>query len=290
MVRHDRGFQIFAHCVMLFLCFLALFPFALLIISSLTDEVSLIQHGYSLFPQKWSLDAYEYMFVKSDRIVRAYAITLFITAVGTVCNLTLTTLMAYPLSRRDLPYRKPLSFVVYFTMLFNGGVVPSYIMWTQFFHIKNSYLALLLPNLLMGAFYIMIMRNYFANNIPDAVIEAGRIDGASELRVLVQIVLPMSLPVMATVGLLVGLRYWNDWQNGLYYITNTNYFSIQVLLNRMLRDTQEMSNFISGSMETLPSTSLKMAIAVAGSLPVLAIYPFFQRFFIRGIALGAVKG
>ena len=197
--------------------------------------------------------------------------------------------MAYPLSRRDLPHRNKIGFFVYFTMLFNGGVVPSYIMWTQVFHIKNTYLALIIPNLMMSAFYIMMMRTYFAN-IPDAVVEAARIDGAGELRTLIQVVLPMSLPIIASLTLLVGLKYWNDWINGLYYITKPEYFSIQVLLNRMLKDSQAMMEFTADPDQILPSTSYKMAIAVAGALPVLAVYPFFQRYFVKGIAIGAVKG
>lgn len=290
MVKKDRGFQICANIFMLLLCACCIVPFLLLIISSLTDENTLVRNGYSFFPEQWSLYAYEYMFLRSRSIIRGYLITIGVTLVGTVCNLTLTTLMAYPLSRRDLPHRNKIGFFVYFTMLFNGGVVPSYIMWTQVFHIKNTYLALIIPNLMMSAFYIMMMRTYFAANIPDAVVEAARIDGAGELRTLIQVVLPMSLPIIASLTLLVGLKYWNDWINGLYYITKPEYFSIQVLLNRMLKDSQAMMEFTANPDQIFPSTSYKMAIAVAGALPVLAVYPFFQRYFVKGIAIGAVKG
>lgn len=290
MVKKDRIFQTAANVFMILLCACCVLPFLLLIVSSLTDENTLIRNGYSFFPEKWSLYAYKYMFTRSGSIIRGYAITVGVTVIGTVCNLMLTVLMAWPLSRKDLPHRNKLGFFVYFTMLFNGGVVPAYIMWTQVFHIKNTYLALILPNLLMSAFYIMMTRTYFSSNIPDAVVEAARIDGAGEFRILTQVVLPMSRPIMATLTLLVGLKYWNDWVNGLYYVTKPEYYSVQVLLNRMLKDAQAMMEFSADPTAVLPSTSYKMAIAVAGALPVLAIYPFFQRYFVKGIAIGAVKG
>ena len=228
--------------------------------------------------------------------MRGYILSAIVTVVGTVLNLTLTTLFAYPLSRRDLPGRGVLAFFLFFTMLFNGGLVPSYIMWTQMFHIKNTIAALLFPNLMMGAFYVIMMRTYFTTNIPDAVIEAARIDGAGELRILLRVVMPMSVPIIVTLALLVGLGYWNDWLNGLYYINEDRLYSIQVLLNKMLMDVQFlMSNTsaaqsLQGQDFTLPSTGIKMAVAVMGALPVLVIYPFFQKYFVKGIIIGAVKG
>ena len=182
-------------------------------------------------------------------------------------------------------------------MLFNGGLVPSYIMWTQTFHIKNTLAALLFPSLMMNAFYVIMMRTYFPTNIPDAVIEAARIDGAGELRILSQVVMPMSIPIIATLALLAGLAYWNDWLNGLYYISDDRLFSIQVLLNRMLLDVQFlMSNSDAAkSLQqneefVLPSTGIRMAVAVMGALPILVVYPFFQKYFVKGIVVGAVKG
>ena len=211
-----------------------------------------------------------------------------------MANLTLTTLFAYPLSRKDLPGKAFFSFVIFFTMLFNGGLVPSYMMWTGIFHIKNTIWALIIPNLLMGAFYVIMMRTYFTTNIPDAVIEAARIDGAGEWRILAKIVLPMSTPIIATLALLVGLGYWNDWLNGLYYINNDKLYSIQVLLNKMLLDVQYLMSGASGGALTQnitrPATGIKMAVAVMGALPILVVYPFFQKYFVKGIVIGAVKG
>ncbi len=293
MVEKGHKFQIAAHILMIILSVLCLFPFILLIMSSVTDEQALIRDGYSIFPSMFSLDAYKYIFRNAATIFRAYGTTIMVTVIGTVANLVLTTLLAYPLSRKDLPHRNVWSFIVFFTMLFNGGLVPSYIMWTQYFHIKNTYAALIVPSLMMGAFYVIMMRTNLSQNIPEEVLEAARIDGAGEWKILIKVVLPMSMPIIATLMLLVGLAYWNDWMNGLYYLTKTKYYTIQVLLNAMLQDLQTLLTSSIGSnvdVSSMPSTSIKMAIAVVGAVPVLCIYPFFQKYFVKGITIGAVKG
>ncbi|MBB5266046.1 putative aldouronate transport system permease protein [Catenibacillus scindens] len=293
MVEKSRKTQIIFHFIMIILCIFCLFPFLLLIVSSFTDEHVLIQEGYSIIPRAFSVAAYEYIFANSATIFRAYGTTIGVTVVGTVLNIALTILFAYPLSRRDLPHRNIWSFIVFFTMLFNGGLVPSYIMWTQYFHIRNTYAALIVPSLMMGAFYVIMMRTNLAQNIPEEVLEAARIDGASEWQILFKVVMPMALPIIATLMLLVGMAYWNDWMNGLYYLTQKKYYTIQVLLNNMLQDLQVLlsSSFSANvDMSSMPSTSIKMAIAVVGALPVLCIYPFFQRYFVKGITIGAVKG
>lgn len=294
MVDNNKVFRIFTHVIMVSLCILCVLPFMILISSSITSEITLVREGYSLLPKDISWASYKYLLVGSDDIIRGYLITIGVTIIGTSINLIITTLLAYPLSRRELHHRNLFSFIIFFTMLFNGGLVPSYIMWSRFFHINNTYLALILPNLLMSAFYVIMMRTYFQTNIPEAVIEASRIDGAGEFTTLLRVVLPMSKPIIATMVLLVGLHYWNDWTNGLYYINKDKYYSIQVLLNRMLQDVQFlMSSAAADSAELakdIPSVSLKMAVAVMGVLPVLCIYPFFQKYFVKGIVVGAVKG
>lgn len=207
MVENGKGFQIFAHILLSFLIICAIAPFILLIMSSFTEEQTLITNGYSFFPAKFSTYAYEYLFTKSAAVVRGYGISFLVTLIGTICNLLFTTLYAYPLSRKELPGRNIFAFYLFFTMLFSGGLVPSYLMWTQSFHIRNTIFALLIPNLLMSAFNVIMMRTYFSANIPDAVIEAARVDGANEFKILFGIVLPMALPIIATIGLLVGLAY-----------------------------------------------------------------------------------
>lgn len=294
MVERKKGFQLAANLVMIILSIICVVPFILLVMSSVTAEESLLKNGYSFFPAKFSFDAYKTLLVDSGSIVRGYVISVFVTVIGTVSNLVLTTLFAYPLSRKELPGRAFFSFAIFFTMLFNGGLVPSYMMWTGVFEIKNTLASLIIPNLMMGAFYVIMMRTYFTTNIPDAVIEAARIDGAGELKILIRIVVPMSVPIIATLALLVGLGYWNDWLNGLYYINDDSLYSIQVLLNKMLLDVQYlMSGAAGGAMTqniTLPATGIKMAVAVMGALPILIVYPFFQKYFVKGIVIGAVKG
>lgn len=206
-----------------------------------------------------------------------------------------TTTLAYPMSRKNFKFSKILTFLVFFTMLFNGGVVPSYMMWSQFFHLKNTIWALILPNYLITAFNIMLVKNYYQNSIPDALIEAAEIDGASELTIFWKIVFPLSTPVIATISLFTALKYWNDWVNALYYITKPQLYGIQNLLLRIMDNIQFLKSGGAGeiagaAMVDLPGTSVRMAMAVVGILPIILIYPFVQKYFIKGVVVGAVKG
>ena len=270
-------------------------PFLLLVSSSFTDEQILTQYGYNFLPKKFSLDSYIYLFKSSDKIFRAYGITIFVTVFGTIISLLVTTLFAYPLYRKEFPLRKALSFIVFFTMLFNGGLVPTYLMWTQTFHIKDTIWALIIPGHIMNAFYVIMIRSYITSNIPDELIEAARIDGATEISCLKNIILPLAKPIMATMALMIGLSYWNDWVNCLYYVTDQQLFSIQAVLNTIITNIQYLqsnANLVGDSsvFASLPSVSIRMAIAVVGVVPVLVIYPFFQKYFVKGIVVGGVKG
>lgn len=292
MVKNDKGFQCIVNAFMILLCLICILPFILLISSSLSADSSLVRYGYSFIPKALDLTAYRYLIFGSESIVRGYTISIVVTVAGTLSSLTLTTLFAYPLSRKNLPGRNAFAFFIFFTMLFNGGLVPTYIMWTQMFHIKNTIWALIIPGLLLNAFNVIMMRAYLTTNIPEEVIEASHADGAGEVITLIKIILPMSKPILATLALLIGLSYWNDWLNGLYYLNNDKLYSIQVLLNKMLQNVEMIKNAATSGAATmkLPSTSIRMAIAVVGALPVLIIYPFFQRYFVKGIVVGAVKG
>ncbi|MFF2910583.1 carbohydrate ABC transporter permease [Paenibacillus sp. NPDC057934] len=270
-------------------------PFVLLLTSSITDEQAIYQHGYSFFPEKISFAAYEYLLNDASGILHAYGITIFITVVGTACGLVLTALLAYPLSRPNLPFRNLWSFFVFFTMLFNGGLVPTYLVYTQLLDMKNTIWALIVPGLLMNAFYVMLMRTFFVTSIPEPVIESAKIDGAGELGTFIRIVLPLSLPILATVGLFQSINYWNDWFNGMIYVTDSSLFSLQNLLNRILLDIQFLasSNFGSSQADVssnAPMETVRMAMAVIGVIPIVVAYPFFQRFFVKGLTVGAVKG
>ena len=267
-LRERTVYQILAHVIMITLCILVLLPFMVLLMSSFTDETTAIVNGYSLFPEKFSLEAYKYIINRFD-------------VIG----------MAYGLSQPKLPGRSFLMFLVVFTMLFNGGLIPTYYTYTQIFNIKNTYLAYIVQNLLMSAFNVILMKNYYTNNIPASLLESARIDGCGEFRIFVKIVFPLSLPITATVGLMTSIAYWNDWANALYYMSDSKMASIQQVLRVMTANV----SFLASNSETIqsgraiPGTTVRMAIAVVAVVPILAAYPFFQKYFVKGITIGAVK-
>lgn len=291
----SKIFNRVATVILTILVIIALLPIVLIVIASFTEESVLVRDGYTYWPDQFSLDAYYYMVKQGAKILRAYGVSFFVTIVGTAFSVIITAMLAYPMSRKSFRYRNILSFFVFFTMLFNGGIVSSYIMWTRIFEIKNTIWALIIPNYLVSAFNVMLVKNYYANNIPDSLIEAAKIDGAGELRIFGKIVLPLSVPSIATISLFTGLCYWNDWINGLYYVTDEKLYSIQLLLMKIMNNIQALrSNSNAALLGTgavdLPSTSVRMAMAVIGILPVLLIYPFVQKYLVRGVVVGAVKG
>lgn len=287
--------SVLVNVVLMLLALTCILPLLLLVTSSFATETSLMENGYSFWPSQWGLDAYQYLWHSRGQILTAYKMTVLSTLCGTVLNVSITALLAYPLSRPHLVGRNVFSFLVFFTLLFNGGMIPSYMMWTQTFHIKDTFWALILPNLLMNGFGVIVMRTYFVANIPNEIIEAARIDGAGELRTLLEIVLPLSKPILATIALMSGLAYWNDWMNGLYYLVKrTDLYTIQNLLNRLIASADFISNNAANSALTagitIPSVGIRMAIAVIALLPVMLIYPFLQKGFVKGIVIGGVKG
>lgn len=267
-------------------------PFLVMVSASITGESHLILNGYSLFPRAISFDAYKYLWMQGENITRSYGITVIVTAIGTSVSIIITCLLAYPLSMNQLPGRKVIMFLVVFAMLFNGGLVPTYIMYTQYFHLKNTIAALIVPGLLMRVFNVLLVRSYFISSVPAELIEAGRVDGCGEYGIFLRIVIPVSTPIIATIGLLTGLAYWNDWYNGLIFLTNERLYSLQVLLNAILSNVQYLAQNEVGARLTmaLPATAVRMAIAAIAVIPVLVIYPFFQKYFVRSITMGAVKG
>jgi putative aldouronate transport system permease protein len=288
-------FRFFSTLALAVFSIFALLPIILIIIASVSDEKVLISSGYTFFPSKLSLDSYYYMVKQSAMILHAYGITVLVTIVGTLTSVLITTMLAYPMSRQDFRYRNILAFFVFFTMLFNGGIVASYIMWSRFFDIKNTIWALILPNYLVLAFNVFLVRNYFTNGIPVALIEAAQIDGAGEFTIFYKIMVPLAIPVVATVSLFTSLIYWNDWVNGLYYLTDPSFFGIQNLLIRIMNNIQFLKISTNLAMLgtqkiDLPGSSVRMAMAVIGILPMMIIFPFVQKYFIKGVVLGAVKG
>lgn len=291
----SKGLERTALIVMIVLSLFCIIPLLLVVTSSFTSEKALYAYGYSLFPSEFSVDAYRYLLASKDRLLRAYLISFVVTLIGTITSVSITTLLAYPLSKRDLPGRNFISFMIFFTMLFNGGLIPTYLVYSQTFHIKDTLWALIVPNLLMNGFSVILVRTYLTTNIPLDILDAAEIDGASQLRIFISIVLPMSLPILATVGFMTGLAYWNDWQNGLYYLVRRiDLFTIQNLLNRIQSSADALKNSTANDMFAqgmdIPSVGARMAISVFAILPMLILYPFFQKGFIKGITIGGVKG
>ncbi|WP_312855532.1 carbohydrate ABC transporter permease [Litoribacterium kuwaitense] len=273
--------------------FMCVFPFAFVIIISFTDEQTLAQNGYSIFPEKWSLAAYEYIIQSGDQLVQSYGVTILVTVVGTLISLFLISTFSYAISRRDFKYRNFFSFLAFFTMLFNGGLVPTYIVISQFLGLKNSIWALIFP-LAINAFYVLVMRTFYRTTVPEEMIESGKIDGAGEFRIFFQLVLPISLPGLATVGLFSTLAYWNDWFNALLYIDDPSLVPLQSMLMRIetsmqfIASNSQLSSSV-GLLSSLPQDTARMAMVVLATGPIVLAYPFFQRYFVQGLTVGSVK-
>lgn len=290
--RSDTSFRFIAHLVLILLCITTIVPFLIMISSSVSSENDVVANGYPIFPRTLDFAAYRYIFSSSAQLISAYGVTLLVTVIGTIASLSITMSFAFALSQDKMPGARLMMLLVVITMLFNGGLVPTYYVYTQIFHLKDRLLALIVPGLLMNAFNLILVRNYFKNSIPPALMEAARIDGCSKFGGFIRIVLPLSKPIIATIGLMTALSYWNDWGNGLYYITSTKYQSIQQVLRLMINNSSMMQQMgLNTGVETnnIPLNTVRMAIAVVAVFPVMIAYPFFQNYFVKGITIGAVK-
>ena len=293
MIYKNKVFNIAMGLFMLLLVLACILPFFLLISSSFTSEVALANEGYSFIPRDFTLAAYKYIWSVKENVLRAYGMSFLVTAVGTTLSVIMTMLFAYPLSRKDLPGRKFFSFFIFFTMLFNGGFVPTYLIYSRIVHITDTIWALIVPYLLMNAFFVIMVRTYINANIPNEVIEAASIDGSSEFNTLVKVVVPMSKPIIGTIALMTAIAYWNNWTNGVYFIqTKRELYGIQNYLNSVLSNIAFLQSHSDPSVKIteLPSVSIRMALAVIALLPILIAYPFFQKSFAKGITVGSVKG
>lgn len=295
MIVKNKGFSVAAYVFTGFLVLVCIIPFWLLIASSFTPEDDLLLHGYSLIPREFSLATYEYLWTVKDGVLQAYLMSVIIAAIGVTSNLVLTTLFAYPLARHDLPGRRFFSIFLFITMLFNGGLVPTYLVYTQFLNVRDTLAGMIVPSLLMNAFNVIMMRTYINSNISDEVLEAARIDGAGEFRCLLSVVLPLSKPILGTLALMTFIAYWNNWTNGIYYVQqHIELHGIQNYLKRVMDSAaalqQQMSQGLNVDVTQVPTTGIRMALAVVATIPVLLVYPFFQKSFVKGITLGSVKG
>ncbi|GAU77302.1 carbohydrate ABC transporter permease [Fusibacter sp. 3D3] len=287
--------DIVIHIIMILLAFACIFPLLLVLAVSLTDEKVISSMGYRLIPSKLSLDAYSYVLKDASDILRAYGVTLFITVVGSLSSLLVIALYAYPLSRRDFKHRRLFTFLVFFTMLFNGGLVPWYMVYVNVLHIKNTIFAMILPGL-FTPLYVLVMRTFFSQAVHPGLIEAAKIDGASEFRIFWQIVLPLSKPALATIGLFNVLFYWNDWYSPLLFITDEKLFNLQYLMYRVDRSitylvsqSNSLGN-VSQLLSNIPSQTARMAMAIIAIGPIIFAYQYFQKYFIAGLTIGGIKG
>ncbi|MBQ8110707.1 MAG: carbohydrate ABC transporter permease [Clostridia bacterium] len=291
------GAQALFHILLGLFALLCIVPFIFVIIISFTSEDSIRQIGYSFMPLSWSTQAYAYVFQLGDALWRSYFNSFFITVLGTVLSVSICVLYSYPLYRKDYRYRNFFNFLSFFTMIFGGGLVPTFVVCKTLLGMSDNYAALIVP-LLFLPFNVIVMRTFFQTTVPSELIEASTIDGAGEYRTLLQIVLPVVKPGIATIALLNALAFWNEWFLSLLYITkNMDVIPLQYLLMRMQRNADFLAKNSSmlgadaaAAARNLPSQSLKMALVVFIVVPIACAYPFFQRYVVAGLTVGSVKG
>ena len=285
--------DIIIYAIFILLAIACIYPLLVVLGVSFTDESTISEYGFRVLPKTWSLDSYRYIIASKATILRAYGVTIFVTVVGTVISTLVVALYAYPLSRKDFKYRKLFTFIAFFTMLFSGGTVAGYMVTTGVLHLKNSIWVLILPYV-MNAWHVIVMRSFYSMSIPNAIIEAAKIDGATEYQIYFKLIMPLSLPGLATIALFATLTYWNDWWLPLLYITQPAKYNLQYLLQSMISNIQNLTenSAMMGSTNLLanvPKEGARMALCIIATGPILIVYPFFQKYFIQGLTVGSVK-
>ncbi len=274
---------------------ICLLPILLVVAISFTDEKEILMNGYSLIPKVFSTEAYKFVLSAGEGIVSGYTISIIVAVLGTVLSTSVITLYAYPLSRSNFRYKNQFAFFAFFTMIFGGGLVPWFIVYSQLIRIRGTIWILIIPYL-MNAWYVMIMRTFIKTTVPESLMESAKIDGAGEFRTFFSIVLPLLKPGLATIGLLSCLGYWNDWYLPLVFLTDRKLYNIQYVMYQTLSDIQFLTsgsaNFaqLGNVLADLPGESARMVIAVLSIGPIVFAYGFFQKYFIKGLTIGAVKG
>ncbi len=285
--------QIIPNIFMVLFSVIIIFPFLLVVSTSLSSEADISRYGYALIPKNLDFSAYEYVFENPKMILNAYRVTFIFSVLTTVFGVLLMSFLAYPLTRKNLKGRKQISFIIYFTMLFSGGLVPSYILNTQYLHLNDTIWIYIIPALI-SPWYVFMMRSFFSE-LPGEVIESALIDGAGEYKILLRIIYPMSTPVLAVVALFTFLGKWNDWNTAMLYINKEELVSLQYLLQRIMNNIKVLTDERVASMgvnltSEIPTESVRMAMAVVVAGPALVVFPFFQKYFVSGLTVGSVKG
>lgn len=289
--RDRRVFNGIGYCYITLLTLFCLIPFVLIVSGSFTSQESILANGYRLIPGKFSTEAYEFLFKAPGDIIRAYGVTIFVTVAGTVVSLFITSMAAYVLSCSTFRYRNIMSFFFYFTTVFGGGLVPWYIFNVKYLHFKNSIISLILP-MMVNATYLLILKSYM-KNIPESVIEAARLDGASDWQIYTRVAMPLCKAGLAAVGLFTALNYWNDWYDAMLFIDDAKLYPLQYYLNDILNKSQGMAAAAAQAgipVAQVPTEPIKLAMTVVATGPILMLYPFLQKYFVKGVTIGAVKG
>ena len=284
--------QVVLNLIIIIICCLIIVPLILMISVSFSSEASIAEHGYKLIPKEWDVEAYRYILKNPKMLIDAYTVTILSSTIGTVLTVLITAMLAYPLSRKGLKGRKIISFYLYFTMLFSGGLVPTYILKTQYLHLGNNFLIYILPSL-VSVWHVFMMRTFFSQ-IPNEIFESMKLDGASEFSIFFKTVIPLSKPIIATVALLTFLGKWGDWYTAMLYIDDDRLITLQYLLQKMLRNLELVNQMSESGMGDVavdvPGETVRMAMAVVAAGPALVIFPFFQKYFVKGLTVGSVKG
>ena len=288
-----KKINILLHIILFVLALVCLFPVLLTLVISFSSSESIVEVGYTIIPQSFSLDAYKYIFADPMMIARAYGVTIFNAVVGTSLGILVTSLYAYALTRENYKLRKFFTYYMLVTMLFSGGMVSAYIVNTRMLGLANTRLIMILP-FLINAWNVVIMRTFIQTTVPKSIIESAKMDGASEWRTFLQIVMPVSLPGVASVSFFILLAIWNDWNTPLLYVTDEKLFNLQFLLQRIMKSIELIKNNpeyakVAQTMPAIPTESARMALCFVALGPILVVYPFFQKYFIQGITVGSVK-
>ncbi len=294
--RDNKISKIIAFLLLAYAIIFFLLPMLLVVSVSFMEEQEIINSGFKLIPEKFSLQGYELIFADPSTILTAYVVTALQAFLGTFISVLVMSMCAYPLSRKSFKLRNIIMFYIFFTMLFSGGMVPTYILNTRYLGLKNNFLIYILPGV-VGAWYVIVLRTFF-NQLPEALIDAAKIDGAKEMRIFFQIVVPLSKPVIASISLLILLDKWNDWMTSFLYITDEELFTLQYLLQRLLEKIEFVKSMAQEALgagvdiatEDLPGENMRFAMSVVAAGPMMLIFPFFQKYFVKGLSVGSVKG
>jgi putative aldouronate transport system permease protein len=283
-------FKAIGYPILIIFALICLLPLILIISSSFTDETAIVRNGYSFWPSEFSVSAYKMIFENPVRILKAYGMTIFVTAVGTTLGTFLNVMTGYVLQRKDFVWRNGFSFYFFFTTLFSGGLVPWYILVVRNLHMKNTIWVLIIPTLI-SVWYIILVKG-FMTGIPYEITESAKIDGAGDFQIFIKLILPLAKPVVATIGLFTALTYWNDWYMCMLYVDKKEYMTLQYMLYQLMgsiKALRELASQTSISASTMPIESTKMALTVITTGPIILLYPFVQKYFVKGLTVGSVK-